>query len=302
MQIRARFEGTSCAARFAGHGLRLGAYIDDSLVAVLALDSSRSAYPVCEGLRDTVHSLLIVNRFEAYGMPAVFHGLILDSARGMRALPPRPPYRIEFAGGSLLTGFGVHSTSITCPSIRDSSNAYLGFGPVAARELNAEYSIVAVSGKGLVREWEYPFLSTPKPFGRYYNQVLCSRRLPRRHAGMWDPHVVVLCVGLNDFSSTPQAPGKLFRARYRALIHKAREGDSRRHVVCVTGEKEPLRTHVEAVVAREREDGNKFVHFLCYGRIPDNERGCNWHPNAAGHRRIAAPLVTLIGPLLGTAE
>jgi len=299
VQIEARFTGTSCRLRLGGHGDALGAYVDGALACVVKLDSSKSEYTVAEGLADTEHTILIVKRFEKLGPPAEVLGIVLDSGAHLLPLPPPPPRRIEFIGGSLLTGFGVESKTLKCACcIKDSSNAYLGFGPQAARMLDARYSIVAISGKGLVREWGSPFLSGPSPFLPFFRRTLRNKPYPRWNFSSWIPDAVVISAGMNDYSTVPYPPQGLFDARYRALIQCVRHHYGALPVVCVVSPKEPLRTRVEEIVNTERIQGNSRIHFLCYGTLPLKERGCDWHPNVDGHHRIAQQLVELLGPLL----
>ena len=142
---------------------------------------------------------------------------------GGQALPPRSrPRRIEFIGDSHTVGYGVRSTKRSCTQaeIHDLTDTSLTFGPILAGRLDADYRIVAFSGRGVVRNYggAAPGQSLP---------VLYSRAIPGQAAPSvdpaeaWRPDLIVIGLGTNDFS-TPLAPGEAWadaaalHADYRA--------------------------------------------------------------------------------------
>jgi len=292
-QIQAAFTGTSLRVRMRGNADAFDATIDDNEPIVFRLDPAITEYTIADGLTDTIHSVRIVKRFEGR-LPVAFMGLSLDNDAQIIPLPPRPPYRIEFIGGSLLTGFGVESHTIRCEDYIDSSNTDRAFGSVVARMLNAEHIVVAMTGKGLMRDWGAPSLVSPEPFGSFYGRTLRNCVEPRWEFSSWIPHAVVINQGINDYSTTPHAPRGVFIARYRNLIATVKRHYGEVKIVCLASPREPLRTIIEDIVEMEKADGNSDVHFLCYKAIPNAKRGCDWHPNEEGHAMIADTLAAFL--------
>jgi hypothetical protein len=66
---------------------------------------------------------------------------------------PKPTRKIEFIGNSITCGTGSDQSEIACGKgvWQDQHNAYLSYGPTVARQLNAQWSLSAVSGIGLIR-------------------------------------------------------------------------------------------------------------------------------------------------------
>ena len=303
IMLEANFEGTSCAIGISGGVEWYNVFIDGEFSHRFKTDSLETRYLIASSLPDTSHHLLITKRYELEGKITECSGLYLDSGKTLELLPPRPHYRIEFIGASTLIGFGNESKSIHCDTISDASNCYLSYGPITARLLGAEYSIIAATGRGLVRNYGNPYISSFRPFPVYYNRTLWnSKSSPRWNNRKWRPHVIVLTLGVNDFTTPPQPTKALFTMRYYAFIRELYVKNPGVHIVCLTSTREPFRSYVETFVEQEIAEGNDKISFLSYDKIPFRERGCNWHPNVTAHRKIAEKLVTVIKPILETID
>jgi hypothetical protein len=289
VSVEARFTGTSCAVLFSGDGVGYDAYVDDTLRATFTLSTGAHEYPVVAGLDSAAHSLLVVKRNTGDGPLPCFEGLVLDSGARLEPLPPRPAYRIEIIGGSLAMGFGNEAGSIGCPDPRDSTNAYYAYGPVLARLIGAEYHLTTVAGKGLVRNWASPFLCSASGYLAFFARTVRGRAAPPWDMRQWVPHVVIVDLGNNDYSSSPHAPREVFLARFGALLAAVRT-----HygcpIVVLAKESPPLSSHLRLLVARERAAGRADIHLVGHPRLKRSELGCDWHPNVAGHGRIARSL------------
>ena len=296
--IEALFEGTSCAVEMHGVGESFNIFVDGELRRVLRTDSAEPRiYDLVTGLSDTVHSLLISKRFERKDAIIEFKGLYVDTGRTLCPLPPPPPFRIEFLGASSVNGFGNESGSLRCEQVSDSSNCYYSFGPVTARALDAEYAILAITGKGLVRNWGSPFITSFRAFPEYYSRTLRNQAKSDWDHEKWIPDVVVISLGINDFSTRPNPPRWLFINTYWAFLQMVFEKYPGVDIVCLTSDKEPVRTLVRKLVEEEKSRGVR-IHHVAYDPIPLHERGCDWHPNIAAHKKISDKLVAVIKPVL----
>jgi len=295
--IEACFEGTSCAVRLVGGGEQYTVIIDGVMQPVLKVGSEDSTYQLVEGLPDSIHTLLMTKRFESKHGVTEFSGFVLDDSCSLRELPPRPPYRIEFIGGSSVMGFGSESNSIRCTDVDKVSNCYFSYGPVTARALQAECHILAISGKGVLRTWRSPFISDDS-FLHYYARTVKDDPGVLWDFTQWVPHVVVISLGTNDFSTHPHPTKELFINTYVTLLRTIQCTHTHAEIVCLSPSREPLRTYVREMVEGENEEGNSKIHFLSYNKLPYKQRGCDWHPNIEGHKTIAEGLIELIGPLL----
>jgi len=303
VSIEARFGGPSISARIRGDGGLYNVYVDGRK-SVIRLDTVEAVYPLAAGLAaGPVHSLRIEKRFEGLKeQTASLKGFYIDAGDSLRPLGPRPRYRIEFVGGSNLLGFGVEADTVLCDTPAVYSDAGLSFGAVAARALGAERHTVAMSGKGLTRNWRSPFLAATHPFGQFYTRAVKNDSMSLWDFKAWVPHVVATCFGTNDFSSTPHPTRELYIAHYRNFAQEvwARHPDA--HIVCVASAREPVRTYVSEFVEAERAEGNGKIHFYSFGQVPKRLCGCDWHPNAEAQGKIGAELAEVIRPILEGLE
>ncbi|MFY8142575.1 MAG: SGNH/GDSL hydrolase family protein [Caulobacter sp.] len=214
---------------------------------------------------------------------------------GSEALPaPLRPRRIEFIGDSHTVGYGVRSASRDCTEsqVHDLTDTSLAFGPILARRLDADYRIVAFSGRGVVRN--YNGVAAGQPLPALFPRLIPGQEQPRVGADdTWSPDVVVIGLGTNDFS-TPLNPGEPwaneatlrqdYRDRYVTFIQALKASRPKARVFLIAGD-----TFAEDVAQVADRTGAKAV------RITGMDRGsCNWHPSVADQRMMADRLEAAI--------
>ncbi|MFP4162456.1 MAG: SGNH/GDSL hydrolase family protein [Chitinispirillaceae bacterium] len=295
--IELQFGGTSCGVKTRGDGGYYNILLNDSSF-VLRFDTLERVHQLASGLKDTLHHLQIFKRFEKRDRLCVLKGFFIDSGRTLHSLDSLPERRIEFIGGSNIIGFGVESRSIHCDDPQRYSNAQLSFASVAAHILGAQYHLLGISGKGLVRNWRTPFLTATRPFRNYYLRTLRNKPGPNWDFRKWIPQVVVVSFGTNDFSTRPHPPRSVFTARYRNFLMEIESRYPGAHIVCVTSFRKPLRSYVRELVKQERKSGRTNLHFFSFRRFPASKCGCDWHPNREVQQKIGEELAEVIRPLL----
>ena len=131
------------------------------------------------------------------------------AGEGGVALPPKArPRRMEFVGDSHTVGYGVRSPSRDCTEqqVHDLTDTSQAFGPILARRLDADYRIVAFSGRGVVRNFDG--LAPGEPLPTLFPRVIPGLAEPRIDPSeVWRPDLVVIGLGTNDFSM-PLHPGE----------------------------------------------------------------------------------------------
>ncbi|MBN1577997.1 MAG: hypothetical protein JW913_15665 [Chitinispirillaceae bacterium] len=297
--IEACFEGTSCALELEGSSEFYNVFIDGVFTRRFKADSLLRRYKLASGLADTIHHLMVTKRYETSKRITECAGLYIDDHKHLQPLPPPPRYRIEYIGSSTLIGYGNEASMIRCDSVAELTNCYLSYGPVAARLLDAEYLMCAITSRGLVRNYRSPFISSFRPFPAYYHRTLWTDP----ESPVWDhkgrePDVIVVSLGTNDFSTHPHPTRELFLNRYYAFVREVYAVSPDAHLVCLASSREPFRSYVKDFVRREIGEGNRNISFFTYDRVPDWEHGCNWHPNVKAHQRIAEKLAAFIRPIL----
>jgi lysophospholipase L1-like esterase len=109
---------------------------------------------------------------------------------------------IEFIGNSITCGFGADTKDIHCGTGTwyDQHNAYLAYGPLVARRLNAKYTLSSVSGMGMYRNWN------DEDTAPVMGDVYATTNLDGNKEHLWNfsdkekPDLVSICLGTNDLS------------------------------------------------------------------------------------------------------
>lgn len=213
--VRYSWPGISFEGRFRGTGV--GVVLDDADndydvqvdgETVATLVTPGRAVSWIDGLADTRHRVRVVKRTESPWAAGRFGGFV---AAADGAILPRPRARerqIEFIGDSYTAGYGNMSTTQDCSGnggVNRNSNADLSFGALTARKLDADVQINAFSGRGMVRNYNGGEPGTD--FRTYYDRALLNVEGDVwRKPESWRPRVVVIGLGINDFS-TPLHPG-----------------------------------------------------------------------------------------------
>ncbi len=302
--IEAAFEGSSLTLLLED-GKNSYDVLIDGRPSVLRTSPGQTRYPLAQGLGGGEHRLQLTKRTETfYGTPA-FLGFELDAGSQLRALPREKERRIEFIGDSITAGYGVEGQSPTCVYSPETENAALTYAAQTAEQLDAAYSIAAISGVGVVRNYNSDGGMSAGTMLTYYGRTLANEAVEDWVFTDWVPDAVVINLGTNDFSTTPHPAGEVFLSGYTNLIFKVRERNPEAHIFAVAGPLMvgPAEDTIRSVVTQMNERlGDERVHF-----VPIENRleltavdfGCDWHPNESGQAKIAAQLAPAMAGVLG---
>jgi lysophospholipase L1-like esterase len=297
VQIRTRFEGTSCSIRLKDGNNDYNVFIDGQLHKAFRTTSD-TIYVLANKLEDKAHSLLITKRTEAKFGIAIFEGLILDGGKSLLGPKEKRKRKIEFVGDSFLAGFGSEGTSADCLFSRETENCYISFGPQLARKLNADYSIVAASGMGVVKNFGDSVRTSEYPLPYYYERA-CMNDTLLWNFNRWQPEVVVVRLGRNDYWQKPHPTKEMFKTSYLKFIKKIRKYYPNATIFALCGpiRKDPHWDYIKSIVKELNEkNSDKKIHFvkLDVKLNPSEDFGCEKHPNFYGHKKIADFLEPII--------
>lgn len=311
--VRVRFEGAALDLRLRDSGTgtpQSTNYYDVSVDGApptrLETTPGDGVYPLARDLGPGEHSVEIVKRVESNGGSGRGQVLGFRLPEGAKLLPvPPKPLRVEFIGDSITCGYG-NEVSTTTPDqfhyTTRNSNANLAYGALAARQLDAEYMAVAISGRGVYRNYADAAGATMP--------VAYEATLPDDSAaGAWEftrytPDVIVVNLGTNDFSP-PGPDHAAFKASYATFLAKIREHQPSSLVLVVVGPMlndgfppgvmawTTIQSDVSAVVGELRSAGDDNLHFLAL-EPQSAPYGEDWHPTVATHQRMADAVVSEI--------
>ncbi len=301
--IRAIFEGTSCSIRLNDGNNFYNITIDSLTPLVLKTDNS-NVYSVATDLKDTVHTILIEKRTEANIGKGEFLGFILDKGKQLFKIGSTPNRRIEFIGNSITCGYGVEGTDVNEHFRPETENATKSFAALIGRALDADYSMIAYSGKGVVRNYGDSNKTSMDPMPSLYNRICCYDSTLDWDYSSWVPQVVVINLGTNDYSTKPYPDKTVFEDGYIKLIDKVQSQYSDVSIFCICG---PMINQLycsyvtEVVNQYQHSYTNNKVYFVEVnsGILTSSDWGSNWHPNASGQQKTADIILPIIKAKMG---
>ena len=134
--------------------------------------------------------------------------------------------RIEFIGDSYTCGYGVES-KLGDRFEGATENCDLAHGAILARLFDADYNFVSNSGRGMVRNFgDSTSTSENGTMRELVRQTFNTQATP-----LWDystspytPDLVVIFLGINDYSTAPQPSIDEFAEGYKEMIRTLRAG------------------------------------------------------------------------------
>ena len=226
-----------------------------------------------------------------------------NNADNVASHTPRRRF-IEIIGDSVAAGAFIYPEG----DYFQRESGYLAFGPRLARLLNADWSCVASSGEGAVRNNEEKAPYNAKHAEEQIERAFYTQKEPRWTSQMDDPDLVILAYGENDFNDAVNRPSDAyFKEQYKKLILKLRQFRPNSVIFCMT----PANTVTSrqsvpgmgGAVAELRAAGDTKVYFIDLNASGPLLNASDFldgvHPLASGNEKIAQHLRSKTRTLLG---
>lgn len=301
VSVRMRFTGSSISVRLRDRSNRYSVLIDGFERDELEVHEKQEEYILAKDLGEGPHELQLIKRHESHWHKVEFLGVRLSRGHSLMPPPDRPNLRMEFIGDSFVACYGCESSKLDgdYSDYLRFTNVSRSFGYLVAGHYRAEAMVLAYGGKGLTRNAVKD--TSGRAFPTYYEHTL--------HVGedlgwqsdpwlfsSWVPRLVVVHLGINDFSGSETIPAlpEIYVARYEHFLNRLRERYPGVRFVLMSTTDWPfglLRPAVENVVRRQTALGYQDVFHLHYDMKPE---ALHWHPSARQHEEIAGLLIELI--------
>jgi lysophospholipase L1-like esterase len=301
--VQMRFSGSALNAKIkeSGHDL-LQIVIDGRPGSVVELKSGADLYRLADKLEGGDHRVDLVKRTEAATGTIQFLEFQLADGSKLLPMPERAPRRIEVIGDSITCGYGNEGKSQNEHFSPATENAYLTYGAIAARALDAEYVCIAWSGRKMAPD---------NTMAEVYD-----RALPQDSSSSWDfdrwiPDVVIINLATNDFGKDNPEKESWTKA-YEAFIARLRKNYPKAEIYCATGSMmtdswppehkalSTLKAYLKSIVEFEKQAGDAHVRTIDFEpQDQKNGLGSDWHPNVKTHEIMAAALVGALQSDLG---
>lgn len=300
--IEAAFTGTSATILISGGDNNFDIFVDGVKKDTLVLRSNVTSYAIT-GLSAGAHQLRLSKRTESVYGPAVFAGLTVEDNQGEATLPAKPAAKILFIGDSYTAGYGVDAKTVSCGERRPYDNANLAYGPVTARTLNADFQVIAISGKGMVHNYGDTKPISDEPMPLYFDRTLYAKPEGKWDFPSWIPDVVVVALGSNDFSTQVKPSLEQYTSAYQAFYNTLRQHYPNAQLVGLTYAIDSYQpAYVDTLVKRWTAKGDTKVKQVRFPSFGNTDLGCDYHPNFNLQQKFADILVPAVRQLLASSE
>ena len=215
-----------------------------------------------------------------------------------------PTRRIEFIGDSSMTGYGNRSATRQCTKdeVRDTTDTQQAYPALAAKAAGADYQVNAISGRGLVRNYEGTLPG--HAMADVYPRLFFQGDETYDFAG-WKPQIVVIKLNADFFAplrpdeAWPSLPSlaEAYIARFEAFVAELHRRSPGAALLIWWPDPATLTDPGHAAMAKMGRDriaaaaaaaGVRHIDFLAPGGPPFEIAACDYHLTLADHRRLAA--------------
>lgn len=257
-------------------------------------DAKKFTYQVSDKSKKT-HSIKIYKATEAAMGEVFFDGSAID------AIPfqPKQKKKIEFIGDSITCGFGNDETGLPCGQGQwfDQHNAYLAYGPIVSRKLDADFLLSSVSGYGMYRNWNSEKWEETI-FPDVYDHLFLRNSESEKFGNDYQPDLVSICLGTNDLSEGDSQKERLpfnkhkYIGNYIEFVQKIYKKYPNTKIVLlnspmVSGDRNKEFMEALNAVKDFFKNNKKQASIEIFEFKEMKPKGCGFHPSAEDDQKMA---------------
>ncbi|KAL4958921.1 uncharacterized protein BDV14DRAFT_206172 [Aspergillus stella-maris] len=291
-------------------------------IVFLDVTSTTTSISTPSGLADGTHSAELRKRSEFYFGTVTIGAITTD---GTLIESPEPARKIEIVGDSISVGYGLDGVN-PCTNTAALENNPKTYAALAAKALEADYSAIAWSGKGLVRNiatGEVDDSPLMRELYTRYGANDADNSYPFAAANSeWTPDAVIITLGTNDFGYLAyDSSGQAYPARpvinateftvgmidFVRRIQDTYYPDANIHFFLMAS---PMLSDTWPTAADAQHTTLSNALKAAVGQIGTNahfvdwqpqgaEVGCDYHPNAATNAMQGVVLAEALSEVLG---
>lgn len=295
-----------------GSYCRIGIYANDKLVADELIKEKTKTITAFQS--DTVQKVTIrIVKLSESASSTVGIGKIKVTAKGKIKPTAAKAHRIEFIGDSITCGYGVDDNDANHTFTTATENITKTYAYKTAQALNADYSMVAYSGYGIVSGYiSNGILNDKQLVPAYYDKVGFSygsfNSMIKPDTLLWNfksfqPDCIVINLGTND-ASYCQSDAKRqeeYTNNYVAFLKQVRAKNPNAKILCTLGmmgdNLYPCVINAAEQYSNETNDNNVYTLKFDVENASDGY-GASWHPSEITHTKAADKLITEIRKIM----
>ena len=301
--VGTHFQGKTIHVRMNDAGNYYNVEVDGTFVKVVGgKRGSHVDYLLADDLGAGTHRVRLQRRNINFEGATEIEGFVVNRDALLCAPPISGNKRIEFIGDSYTVAEGNEAISASLPWKEKFpvTNFAKGYAAVLGELTDSDVTAICRSGAGLVTTWDG---KRERPMGERYGWTLMNEATPVWHFREPSPDLVIISLGLNDFSGLKGRDGKVsaagsreFRQAYRKLIGEVRLHHPSARMVALASFNPWAREQISAVVAAENAVGRKDVFYAEFDDFPGGYVA-DGHPTVATHRKMAEQVLVQLKAL-----
>lgn len=304
-------DGASTAGN-ADNYARVAIYVDGERVIDDMLDEKEKTYTAFESDSEKSVDVQIIKLSEC--AMSTFGIKPIKLGEGEKIEPAKAKeLKIEFIGDSITCGYGVDDPDKEHHFKTSTEDVTKAYAYKTAQALDADYSMVSISGYGIISGYtdsgKKPEQTIPQYYdklGFSYNKFADSLEV----AGLeWNfdnykPDIVVINLGTNDMSyAKNELTQAEFEEGYIEFLKQVRSHNPDSYIFCTYGVMgNTLIRNIKNVCDKYSEEtGDNKVTFFTLPMQDENKNGivADWHPSEATHEICVQRAVKTIKETLG---
>ena len=315
-----KFSGTKCTINIVGDSVsttsevdnhaRVAIYVNDKRVVDEMLTKQENQFVVVDETEATNATIKVVKLSETANST---FGIGSIEVEGGKIEPTeKKELLIEFIGDSITCGYGVDDEDRDHHFSTTTEDVTRAYAYKTAQTLNADYSMVAISGYGIISGYS----SDDKPVSnqtipQYYDTLGFTYGgfgSEKPQDIKWDfssrqPDVILINLGTNDSSYTKGKEDRIasFTEEYGKFIKTIREKNPDATIICSLGIMgAQLYSSIElAVNTYVEETGDENIELFKFSeQRQEDGHAADWHPTETTHIKAAGKLVEKIQEIL----
>ncbi len=266
----------------------------DGVVNKCAVSSGKEVI-FCDGLEDCEHTATLTKVSESITPIRLNEVEIIgESPKILPVQEKKYSFKMEVVGDSITCGYGSLGVGERfVPHEEDSSIAYAS---LAARELGAQLRLISASGRGLCRNYDGSGVGL---FSDFFPLKTREADSPAHDFDSWQPDVVVINGGTNDFNSgaVSEDDFSLAAENFYKLVRGVYPESKILFFYGAMGQQ--FRLVYEKLVEKLQKI-DTGVYFAATDHISSElgEVAVMGHPSAAGQRRVANDLIAALKAIM----
>lgn len=273
-------------------------FIDGVQTGVISIAGKDTTIVLANWLHAGKHSLRLQKRSEGEQGTTTIKSIILESNCTLIPASPKKSRHIEFIGNSITCGYGTEGLLKTDPFKAETENCNLAYSCIIARYFDADYTLIAHSGRGAARNYGDTSRVSKVTMKELMDGTFDMTPENRWNFKDYTPDLVVINLGSNDFSTKPHPLKEEFLAAYDKIIVKLRTLYGNVNILCVAPPKGGAFDYLREFCISKKDKNLHFAAYLNEVYNDDTDLGSSGHPNYQGQKKIAMTLIPHISSIM----